>query len=161
MRKYIAGFVLLFGFWLLLSFTLDPGLVVVGVIATVLALVLIGGKAPRHEWLLNPVRLFWLLVYIPYFSYYCLKANLDVAYRVLHPDMPIRPGIVKVTTDLQTKLGKMFLANSITLTPGTLAVDCIGQDLYVHCIYVHSDDPREQTEQIVKVFEGLIKRIFE
>ena len=161
MRKYIAGFVLLFGFWLLLSFTFETGHLVLGIIACVFVLIVIGGKAPRREWLLNPVRVFWLLLYIPFFAYWCFKANLDVAYRVVHPDMPIRPGIVKVTTDLKTKLAKMFLANSITLTPGTLTIDIIGQDLYVHWIYVHTEDPREQTEQIVKRFEGFLKRIFE
>ncbi len=161
MRRYIAGFALLFGFWLLLSFTFEPGHVIAGLVATVVLLVLMAGKAPSREWLLNPVRLFWLLLYIPFFIYYCIRANLDVAYRVLHPDLPIRPGIVKVRTVLKTRLAKSFLANSITLTPGTLTVDIQGQDLYIHWIYVHTEDPEEQTEQIVKRFEVFLKRIFE
>jgi multicomponent Na+:H+ antiporter subunit E len=161
MRRVIAGFVLLFGFWLLLSWTLEPGHVVAGVVATGLVLVLMAGRGPRREWLLNPVRVFWLLTYIPFFVYYCVRANLDVAYRVLHPDMPIRPGIVKVRTALKTDLAKSFLANSITLTPGTLTVDIKGQDLYVHWIYVHTEDPEEQTREIVQRFEGFLKRIFE
>jgi multicomponent Na+:H+ antiporter subunit E len=161
MRKFIAGFVLLFAFWLLLSFTLEPGHVVAGFLACVLVLLIMGGKAPRREWLLNPVRLFWLLAYLPFFAYYCIRANLDVAYRVLHPDMPIRPGIVKVHTDLKTALAKTFLANSITLTPGTLTVDIDGGDLYIHWINIDTDDPREQTERIVKRFEGFLARIFE
>ena len=161
MRKYIAGFVLLFGFWLLLSFSLEAGHVAVGAVASLILVAFMSGRAPPREWLLNPVRVFWLLLYIPYFAYYCLKANLDVAYRVVHPDMPVRPGIVKVKTDLKTKLAKSFLANSITLTPGTLTVDIAGPDLYVHWIYIHTDDPQEQTRQIVKRFEPLLKRIFE
>lgn len=161
MRRFIAGFVLLFGFWLLLSFTLEPGHVVAGLIATVAVLAVMAGKAPRHEWLLHPVRLFWLALYIPFFIYYCVRANLDVAYRVLHPDVPIRPGIVKVTTTLETRLARTFLANSITLTPGTLTVDIDGQDLYVHWIYVHTDDPQEQTRQIVRRFEGFLRKVFE
>jgi multicomponent Na+:H+ antiporter subunit E len=84
-----------------------------------------------------------------------------VAYRVLHPDVPIRPGIVKVSTTLETRLARTFLANSITLTPGTLTVDIDGQDLYVHWIYVHTDDPEEQTRQIVRRFEGFLKKVFE
>jgi multicomponent Na+:H+ antiporter subunit E len=160
-RRVIAGFVLLFGFWLLLSYTLDPGHVIAGALATALVLILMAGRGPRREWLLNPVRVFWLLVYIPFFVYYCIRANLDVAYRVLHPDMPIRPGIVKVHTILTTDLAKSFLANSITLTPGTLTVDIQGQDLYVHWIYVRTDDAGEQTREIVQRFEGFLKRIFE
>jgi len=153
--------VLLFAFWLLVSFPGELSVVLVGVVACVVMVAIMGGKAPYREWLLNPVRLFWLLIYIPYFAYFCLKANLDVAYRVVHPDMPIRPGIVKVSTRLKTKLAKTFLAHSITLTPGTLTVDIAGPDLYVHWIYIHTDDPAEQTRQIVQRFEGFLGRIFE
>lgn len=161
MRKKLSAFILLFAFWLLLTFSVEPGFLVVGTLLTLLVVMLTAGRHPHREWLLNPLRWFWLLVYIPYFFYYCIKANLDVAYRVLHPDVPIRPGIVRVRTSLQSNLGKTFLANSITLTPGTLTVDMIGSDLYVHWINVRTDDPEQQTEEIVRRFEGLLKRIFE
>ena len=59
------------------------------------------------------------------------------------------------------RLAKAFLANSITLTPGTLTVDIVGQDFYVHWINITSDDPAEQTRQIVQRFEGMLKEIFE
>lgn len=107
------------------------------------------------------MRWLWLFIYVPYFLYLCVKANLDVAYRVIHPDLPIRPGIVKVTTSLKTNLAKTFLANSITLTPGTLVVDMVGSDLYVHWINVTTDDPEQQRQAIVQPFEPLLKRIFE
>ncbi len=171
MAKKISAFIILYIFWLLLTFKLDPsaplgvtvdvGFLVVGVVLTLVVVVLTSGKYPRREWLLNPVRLFWLLIYIPYFLYYCVRANLDVAYRVIHPDVPIRPGIVKVHTGLTSNLGKTFLANSITLTPGTLTVDVVDDALYVHWIYVDTDDPEEQTAEIVGRFEGLLERIFE
>ncbi len=161
MRKKVSAFILLFAFWLLLTFSVEPGFFVVGMLLSVLVVVLLAGRHPRREWLLNPLRWLWLLIYMPYFFYYCIKANLDVAYRVVHPDMPIRPGIVKVPTTLKTNLAKTFLANSITLTPGTLTVDIVGSDLYVHCINIHTDDPEEQTREIVGRFEGLLKRIFE
>jgi multicomponent Na+:H+ antiporter subunit E len=163
MLKRLSAFILLFLFWLLLTApqSFQAGFLVVGVLLTLLVVVLTSGKYPHREWLLNPVRWFWLLVYIPWFLYLCVKANLDVAYRVVHPDMPIRPGIVKVHTNLKTNLAKTFLANSITLTPGTMVVDIVGNDLYVHWICVPTDDPEEQTKQIVQPFEPLLKRIFE
>jgi multicomponent Na+:H+ antiporter subunit E len=140
---------------------IDPGFLAVGALLALLVVVLTAGKYPRKEWLLSPRRLAHLIAYIPYFLYYCVRANLDVAYRVLHPDLPIRPGIVRVRTELTTNLAKTFLANSITLTPGTLTVDIVGSDVYVHWINVATDDPEKQTEQIVKRFEGFLKRIFE
>jgi len=159
--KKVSAFILLYAFWVLITYSLDPGFLIVGALLTLLVVALTAGKYPYREWLLNPLRLFWLVLYIPYFLYYCVKANLDVAYRVVHPDLPIRPGIVKVRTALKTNLAKTFLANSITLTPGTLTVDIAGPDLYVHWINVTTDDPEARTRQIVQRFEGFLKRIFE
>ena len=52
-------------------------------------------------------------------------------------------------------------ANSITLTPGTLTVDIIGSDMYIHWINVTTDDPEKQTAIIVNRFEKILKRVFE
>jgi multicomponent Na+:H+ antiporter subunit E len=111
---------------------------------------------------LNPVRLFWFLVYVVFLAWYVVKANLDVAYRVLHPAMPIRPGIVKVNTRLTTPAAITMLSNSITLTPGTLTVNAtIDGVLYIHWIYVKSEDVEEATQRIVGRFEWFIAKVFE
>jgi multicomponent Na+:H+ antiporter subunit E len=86
---------------------------------------------------------------------------MDVAYRVLHPRMPIRPGIVKVKTSLKSDMAKMLLANSITMTPGTITVDIIDDDLYIHWIYIKSEDPEVYTGMITGAFEKYIKKIVE
>ena len=97
------------------------------------------------------------------FAWECFKANIDVAYRVIHPDMPINPGIVKVKTSLKSETGLTFLANSITLTPGTLTVDIDKENgsLYVHWIDVKNKDVKGATEKIVKKFEKILTEIFE
>ena len=107
-------------------------------------------------------RYFWCFYYAPIFFYYCIKANLDVAYRVLHPRMPINPGIVKVKTNLRSDSARTALANSITLTPGTLTVDITDDGyLYIHWIKVEAQDTERATELIVRKFENILKRIFE
>ncbi len=88
----------------------------------------------------NPVRWILFLAYLigPFFVALA-KANIDVAYRVITGK--IRPGIVKIKPDLKTDLGITMLANSITLTPGTLSVD-IDEDtheLYIHWINVDDE----------------------
>jgi multicomponent Na+:H+ antiporter subunit E len=75
--------------------------------------------------------------------------------------MPIRPGIVKVRTTLKSDMAKMLLANSITMTPGTISVDIIDDCLYIHWIYISSEDPEVYTEIITGAFEKYIKRIIE
>ena len=107
-------------------------------------------------------HLFYIIYYIPVFAYYCLKANIDVAYRVLHPKMPISPGIVKIKTNLKRESSITMLANSITLTPGTLTVDLTDDGyLYVHWINVRSDDVEQATKFIAQRFEWFLKKIFE
>ena len=158
----LAFFVALMVVWLFLTAPLAGQDFVAGVVLCAGIAIALGSVYrgdPKR--LLDPVRWLWFLFYVPYFILYCLKANLDVAYRVLHPDVPIRPGIIKVSTTLKSDLAKTFLANSITLTPGTLTVDIIDQDLYIHWISISSDDPAEQTRLIVTRFERILARIFE
>ena len=106
-------------------------------------------------------RVLNLLLYLPYFFWQIVKANLDVAYRVLHPKMPIRPGIVAVRTSLKSDIAKVALANSITLTPGTLTLDIIGDHLLIHWINVRHEDEKGATEDIVRPFEERLRGIFE
>jgi multicomponent Na+:H+ antiporter subunit E len=71
------------------------------------------------------------------------QANIDVAYRVLTGR--INPAIVKISPRLKTDMSLTILANSITLTPGTLSVDVDEEtnDLYVHWINVQPDVLKE------------------
>ena len=57
-----------------------------------------------------------------------------LVYLVLTPSLPIRPAMVQVSTSLRSDLGRLVLANSITLTPGTLTVDVDDDVLTVHWI---------------------------
>jgi multicomponent Na+:H+ antiporter subunit E len=111
--------------------------------------------------LFHPRRYFWLVIYILYFIWECIKANFDVAYRVLHPSMPVRPGIVKIKLTLKRELARTILANSITMTPGTISVDIIGDILYVHCIYLNDTNPDNYTYNISGKFERILTKIFE
>ena len=158
----LFDFLLLFLVWWALTWTMDPITLGVGVLVSAGMSLYLADLFPSDMILLfAPRRFFWLLVYIPYFLYFVFKANLDVLYRVLHPDLPINPGIVKVRTGLTTDLAKTILANSITLTPGTLSVDIEGEYIYVHWINVISKDTAGATAIIVNRFENIIRRIFE
>ena len=168
MKRRLIYFVLSFVVWVMLSWPFVEGginvqVLVAGLIASALVAVLFHEMLPKeHHIFLSPIRIFWFLVYVPVFAYYMVKANLDVLYRALHPQMPIRPGIVKIKTSLKTDSAITALANSITLTPGTLTVDLTEDGyLYVHWIYVKSDDVEQATRQIAGPFEWFIRRIFE
>jgi multicomponent Na+:H+ antiporter subunit E len=160
--RYITLFILSFIFWLLLTFKLTVPNIIVGSVASIVCSLFFGRFFVTNVYkLLQPQRYFWFVIYLFIFVWECIKANIDVAYRVLHPAMPIRPGIVKVRTTLKSDMAKMLLANSITMTPGTISVDIIDDFLYIHWIYISSEDPEVYTEIITGAFEKYIKRIIE
>ena len=155
-------FLLTLVLWFLLTWSLDIQNVIAGIIIALICTIFIGHLFfEKSINMLNPRRIFWFLYYIPVFFLHMVKANIDVAYRVIHLNIPIKPGIVKVTTTLKTDLGKTFLANSITLTPGTLTIDIIGSDMYIHGINVQTEVPEQGTAIIVSRFENIIKKVFE
>jgi len=161
MTRFIHFFIIL-TVWLLLTWSLSVQEVLAGVVVALLAELLLGDIFPLEAVkVFHPRRFFWLFIYMWVFLWAMIKANFDVAYRVLNLYLPIKPGIVKVRTKLKTDMGRTFLANSITLTPGTMTVDMIGDHLYIHWINVVSPDIQKDTEIIVQGFEKYLERIFE
>jgi multicomponent Na+:H+ antiporter subunit E len=162
MLKKLLDFILILTVWLALVWSVQLPDVIAGLIIASILMLLFGNIFPADfSKILQPRRFLWFLAYIPVFLWHVIKSNLDVAYRVFHPEMPINPGIVKVKTDLKTEVAKTLLANSITLTPGTLTVDCIDDNLYVHWINIISEDPEVETKLIVKKFEHFLQKVFE
>jgi multicomponent Na+:H+ antiporter subunit E len=80
-------------------------------------------------------------LYLVVFARELLTANVDVAMRVLAPSMPIHPGVIEVPLRVRSDLGITTIANSITLTPGTLTMD---YDAETNSLYVHSIDARDR-----------------
>ncbi len=149
-------FCMCFVLWLLLAGSIDiQELAAGGFVSAVVVLVSV-----PHLKLLDGVR--WspasvpaLLRFIGVFLLALFKANLDMARRVLSPSLPICPGMVEVQTRLESDLGRLFLANSITLTPGTLTIDINDNRLLVHWIdCTPGTDLESATQNIVAQFES-------
>lgn len=162
-------FAVAFAFWLLLVWPVGPDghwlwfdVAVGAAMAALVAVVMRSMFRQNFIRLLNPRCWFWMVVYLFVFAWYVLKGGFDVVYRVLHPAMPIYPGIVRARTTLETDTARIVLANSITLTPGTLSVDVTPDGVfYVHWVNVISDEDEVVAELILRRFEWFIRRIFE
>ncbi len=159
MKKLTALFtaaLILAGVWLLLTASPAADELIVGGFVLVLTLVVFGKSALIFGGVkIGPKLLIMLPVYLFVFLMELIKSNLDVARRVLSPSLPVNPGIVKVKTELKSDIGRLLLANSITLTPGTLTLDVIDDELYVHWIDV------KDKSLIGRRFERIAKEIVE
>ncbi|MDA3951353.1 MAG: Na+/H+ antiporter subunit E [Spirochaeta sp.] len=122
-----------------------------------IALLPLPGADVYGEVQLVPRRIGAAVSYLGVFLVAVVRSNLDVAFRVLNPRLPINPGIVRVKTRLKSRLGRLLLANSITLTPGTISVAIEGEDIYIHWINVGARDVEEATRQIVHDFEKYLE----
>jgi len=165
MKSRAVLFLVSFLVWSLLNWVPDWQHLLVGFFIALFIAFMTGDLFIRRPHVLKHPWRYWYFFaeYLPVFLWECLKANIDVAYRVLHPRLPINPGIVKVKTRLKSDTALTFLANSITLTPGTMSVDIDRENniLYVHWINVRSTDVEGATRMIVGRFEGILEKIFD
>ena len=156
--KAVGVFVILYIIWIMLTSSLKPEELATGAIIS--AIVAFMTKDYVSDIPRTCKRGIWFLLYIPYFIWLMIKANLDVVYRVLHPALPINPGIVEIKTIMKSDIGKLALANSITLTPGTLTMDVIGDRLFIHWINVKDSNIKEASKDIAAPFEKFLRRIY-
>jgi multicomponent Na+:H+ antiporter subunit E len=120
--------------WLLLSGLFKPLLVALGMAATLLTLWL-ASRMGIIDAESHPVwAVFRFVSYWPWLSVEIVKSSFDVARRVLSPSMPISPTVFEVRASQKTVVGRVVLANSITLTPGTVTLDVDGDRLTVHAL---------------------------
>ena len=161
MKNLFISVLLLVGIWLLLNASLSPVVMVSGLAAALIIAIFFSARHPVfRDMKLNPKAVVYFFIYIFVFIFELIKANLDVATRVISPSLPINPGIVEVKTRLKSKIGRLALANSITLTPGTLTVDIKEDSLFIHWIDVTSTDIEGATKKIVDSFEKYLEVIY-
>ena len=166
MLAFIVATIFCFVIWLLLTYngkiwSIDE--IFAGIVFSIIVGAISRKIFVKEHKMLNPKRWVMLLAYLPRFFYEMAKANVDVAYRIITGK--IKPGIVKISPNLKSNLAITILANSITLTPGTLSVDIDDEkNLYVHWINVDEKVlkkmPRDY-KPICSVFPEWARRIAE
>ncbi|PSQ00089.1 cation:proton antiporter [Halobacteriales archaeon QS_5_70_17] len=155
-RANLSQFLLLFGvsyaFYLLLGgfaltgFELATGAITAGLVAYLLWRISLTETPHVTRY---PLRAARMALYAPYLLWEIAKANLSIAYVVLHPDLPIDPSLERFEAAVWGDLPVTTLANSITLTPGTLTVEVSERSFYIHTLTASS---RED------LFDGALER---
>lgn len=148
-------------FWVLLNGSLALGTLAVGLlVAGAIVLFFPGRLSVLSGHRLTPAALGASVLYVGFFLKELVKANLRMAAIVLNPRLPVKPAIVKVHTTLTDPVARLLLANSITLTPGTLTVEIDGSWLYVHWVVAPTTDPDTATREIVEGFERYLEVMY-
>lgn len=163
-RSRIVVFILSLLVWIALTSIVSFQEIFVGVILSFIISLIAGHFFITTEKSKNFFkRLFYAVIYFFKFIWEMIKANVNVAYIVIHPLLLIKPGIVKIKSKLSKDLALTVLTNSITLTPGTLTVDInpVSKEIYIHCIEVRSKDVDENTRSIGGKFEKILTEVFE
>ena len=75
-----------------------------------------------------------------------IRANFDVARRILHPRLPITPMVIRVPAEQRTAPGRVSYANSITLTPGTISLEVSDDEIEVHALSVDAAEDLQSGE---------------
>jgi multicomponent Na+:H+ antiporter subunit E len=165
-RSLPTGFL---GLWLLLAFiwvaanssfvieSIATGVVLAGVLAFIFSRA--GGV--WSDLRISPARLYHFIRYTGVFAVELVRANLNMMRYVYAPRIDIKPGIVRVKVALKSSIGRLALANSIALTPGSLVIDIDGDAMFVHWLNVQTTDEEEATRIIAGRFAKHLEKTFD
>lgn len=163
-RKQAGGlpvlWLLLFALWLIVNSSLAAPILITGAIVSFAIAWIFSRRSTVWNITITPRAAWHFLVYTGVFFAELVKANLNMLRYVYSPRIDIRPGIVKVHMRLKSPLGRLALANSIALTPGSLVMDIRGETMFVHWLDVKTTDPDEATEMIAGPFERQLEAVF-
>lgn len=149
-------FLLFFMLWIIFNGQLTLEIAAFGIVISVL-IVLFMCKFMDYSMKkeLMFVRLWpWMIQYGFILLWEIVKANVDTAKFILNQKIEVEPQLIHFTSPLKTELGKVILANSITLTPGTITVSLENNEYTVHCLdrdYAGGMDDSVFVHQLLKM----------
>jgi len=150
----------LFTVWTIANTSLAPDIAITGAVITgALAWTFAASGAwSGIRW--TPRGLYHFLAYLGVFLVELVKANLQMLRYVYAPRIDIHPGVVQARTRLTSPTGRLALANTIALTPGSLVLALEGDLLFIHWLDVKTTDPDAVTTAIVAPFERHLEKVF-
>ena len=157
----LSLWIVLFAVWMVANSTLAVEVAILGAVIT-LALAYVFSSTSdawrRIRW--TPSGLYHFLAYSGTFLVELVKANIAMMRVVYARRIDIHPGIVKIRTKLKSPIGRLALANTIALTPGSLVLDIKGATLYIHWLDVQTTDLDKATEALAGPFETHLEKVF-
>jgi multicomponent Na+:H+ antiporter subunit E len=165
LRKVSSGSVWLTGLLTFLWFAANSSvafetLVTGALISALLAWLFTRKSGAWRDIRFSPRRAYHFVLYTGVFVIELVRANISLMRCVFAPRIVIKPGIVRIKTKLKSPVGRLALANSIGLTPGSLVIDIKGEDVFIHWLDVKTTDTDEATRAIAGAFEKHLGETF-
>lgn len=161
MKKVLSTFLVLYLLWIALAGISLEELLVGAIVSFLIAYLIRNTSAYDFGFNIIVQTIKFIFMYLPLFIWKLIVANISLAKIVLDPKLPINPGFVKISTGLKGDAGKLILANSITLTPGTLTVDVEEDELLIHWVNIEGNDKNDYFKHIASGFEKTLGGIVE
>jgi multicomponent Na+:H+ antiporter subunit E len=160
-KGFFGVWLLLFAIWIGANSTVAVESLLVGaLISGVLAFAFTHRDGVWRDFRLAPAQVYHFLLYTGTFLVELIRANVNMLRHVYSPRIAIDPGLVEIKTGLKSPIGRLALANSIALTPGSLVIDVKDDTLSVHWLDVQTTDPEEATRMIADPFEKHLEKVF-
>lgn len=162
---FVVQFLLLFAFWLVLSGHFTATYIIIGALAAGLVTFLTHdlfysifqhGKSATTSYRTIFLQVYYFIAYLPWLLSRIIMANVQVAYLVLHPKMPIDPVLFLFRTKMRKSISQVTLANSITLTPGTITISLEDGNYIVHAL-----NPTLAQELANAVMQNKVAKIYQ
>ena len=156
----VSLWLLLFVVWTVANGSLALPVVGLGLVVTVLLArnFTAHGDVWRISW--TPQALGHFIAYAGVFLAELVKANLIMMRIVYSPRIAVTPGLVKIRTKLRSPIGRLALANTIALTPGSLVLDMEDDMLVIHWLDVQTTDIDRATEALAGPYETHLEKVF-
>jgi multicomponent Na+:H+ antiporter subunit E len=160
-RGFVSLWLLLTFIWCAANSSFSIAPIVTGVlISAALAFVFTKNSDVWHDVAISPGRVYHFIMYTGVLVVELVRANLRMLGYVYAPRIRIKPGVVKIRTGLKSPVGRLALANSIALTPGSLVLEVDGDILFVHLLDVQTANPADATRMIAEPFERHLEKVF-
>jgi len=157
----VSLWAVIFVVWMVANSTVAIVVVLLGAAITLPIAWILGSSG--NTW--NRIR--WTRDGLLHFSLYgatflveLVKANIAMMRYIYSPRIDIKPGIVKVRTGLKSPIGRLALANSIALTPGSLVMELKGDMLFIHLLDIDGIDAEVMSDAIIAPFERHLEHVF-
>lgn len=150
--------VLFYTFWLVLSGKITIEILLIGLALTAMVY-LFARICFKYNWKMEATILRIIILAVAYLfvlAYEICKSNIKVMLIVWFKRIPIKPAVVKIKVSFKTDVAKAVLANSISLTPGTITAAIEGDEFYIHCLSKEMIDGIESSSfvKLLRTMEG-------